>query len=554
MRPAMCSTNDIDVDAFGETRAVTGIRTGQETVVGGGTMDGVAPGTNSTNGTVVVGTYGTLTIGADGTYRYVVDNANHGRRAPRRRRYAAGDLQLPGQRQGRPDRYRRSGHRRSRDANDNPVASDDVAAAQAQSIVGGIDQRRTRSSAAPSRGSRLNPVGNVITIASRPIGVPSPGNGIDSDVDRTDNPNTLLRVSAIRTGSESGSGCRWRRRQRLAGAYGTLTLNADGSYVYDVDSRNRFVWELPAGATLTETFTYTLTDTAGLTDTGTDHDHGLWRQRPADRRRRVPGRGRGGRRSEWHAGHRPLRRRDRQRFRSGRRPVERHRDPYRRRHRRHRRRPARGSLRDADGQRRRQLHLRRRQRQTAGRGAAPPGQHADRHASSTPLRTRSARPTAPRSSSPSKGRTTTRSASMTPRPPSRRGASPTASPASTRPATCCPTIPTSMPSAKPGWSPRSAPAARPAAAPPAVSGSPWPGLRQTDAQCRRLLPVRRQQRQSAGRGTAHQRPDAGRDLHLHGARCGGGHRRRPADRHHPGGQRYAGRRPPMPASPSRRAA
>ena len=52
----------------------------------------------------------------------------------------------------------------------------------------------------------------------------------------------------------------------LAGAYGTLTLNADGSYVYDVDSRNRFVWELPAGATLTETFTYTLTDTAGLTD------------------------------------------------------------------------------------------------------------------------------------------------------------------------------------------------------------------------------------------------------------------------------------------------
>ena len=256
--------NDTDVDAFGETRAVTGIRAGPETVVGGGTMDGVAPGTDSGNGTVVAGLYGTLTIGADGSYRYVVDNANADVE-----RLAASDTLLE------TFSYLVSDKEGLTDiaelvitidgANDNPVASDDIATGQAQSIVGGTISGGTVVGGT-EQGLEVNPVGNVITTASRPIGIPSPGNGIDSDVDRTDNPNTLLRVTAVRTGAESGSGTAGTVGSTLAGAYGSLTLNADGSFSYDVDSRNADVWQLPAGATLTDTFTYTLTDTAGLND------------------------------------------------------------------------------------------------------------------------------------------------------------------------------------------------------------------------------------------------------------------------------------------------
>ncbi|MEQ8312335.1 MAG: Ig-like domain-containing protein, partial [Sphingopyxis sp.] len=49
----------------------------------------------------------------------------------------------------------------------------------------------------------------------------------------------------------------------LAGAYGTLTLNADGSYSYVLNNAAQPVQGLSAGETLTETFTYTITDGDG---------------------------------------------------------------------------------------------------------------------------------------------------------------------------------------------------------------------------------------------------------------------------------------------------
>ena len=70
-------TNDTDVDtvANGETRKVSGIRSG---ILGtGGDLSSVAAGsTSSSNGSSIVGLYGTLTIGADGSYKFVVDNSN----------------------------------------------------------------------------------------------------------------------------------------------------------------------------------------------------------------------------------------------------------------------------------------------------------------------------------------------------------------------------------------------------------------------------------------------------------------------------------------------
>src|SRR5690606_26912025 len=56
--------------------SLSGIRTGPEMGGSPGTPQTITAGTNSGNGTVVTGQYGTLTIGADGSYSYVLDNSN----------------------------------------------------------------------------------------------------------------------------------------------------------------------------------------------------------------------------------------------------------------------------------------------------------------------------------------------------------------------------------------------------------------------------------------------------------------------------------------------
>jgi large repetitive protein len=55
----------------------------------------------------------------------------------------------------------------------------------------------------------------------------------------------------------------------VAGQYGTLTLNADGSYSYAVDNTNPVVNALKDGVSLTETYTYTITDADGDASTTT---------------------------------------------------------------------------------------------------------------------------------------------------------------------------------------------------------------------------------------------------------------------------------------------
>src|SRR5262249_18208624 len=86
----------------------------------------------------------------------------------------------------------------------------------------------------------------------------------DTDVD---NLNGDLSVSAVRTGTEAGSGNAGTVGSGLAGTYGTLTLNSDGTYSYAVDNSNAAVQALNAGDTLTDTFTYTVKDPGNLTDT-----------------------------------------------------------------------------------------------------------------------------------------------------------------------------------------------------------------------------------------------------------------------------------------------
>ena len=56
------SSSHTDSDADGDTITVTQIK------LSGGTNQSVTAGTTNTNGTQITGTYGTLTIGADGSY------------------------------------------------------------------------------------------------------------------------------------------------------------------------------------------------------------------------------------------------------------------------------------------------------------------------------------------------------------------------------------------------------------------------------------------------------------------------------------------------------
>ena len=70
-----------------------------------------------------------------------------------------------------------------------------------------------------------------------------------------------LTVTAIRTGTESGTGVNGTVGSAIVGTYGTLTLNSDGSYSYVADQAASNV--LAAGVVVTDTFTYTVSDGEG---------------------------------------------------------------------------------------------------------------------------------------------------------------------------------------------------------------------------------------------------------------------------------------------------
>nr|WP_321463695.1 DUF4347 domain-containing protein [uncultured Cohaesibacter sp.] len=85
----------------------------------------------------------------------------------------------------------------------------------------------------------------------------STGNVLEND---SDVEGSSLTVSAIDGGSLGSD---------VSGSYGTLVLNADGSYSYEIDSDNASVIALSGSDTLTETFTYTVSDEEGATSTAT---------------------------------------------------------------------------------------------------------------------------------------------------------------------------------------------------------------------------------------------------------------------------------------------
>jgi len=99
--------------------------------------------------------------------------------------------------------------------------------------------------------------GNVLQNVAHP-GDPSPVLSFADVADTDPDAGDTLTVSRV-NGSAANVG------NDLAGAHGTLHLNSNGAYTYQVDNTDSTVQALGAGATTTDSFTYTVSDGNGGT-------------------------------------------------------------------------------------------------------------------------------------------------------------------------------------------------------------------------------------------------------------------------------------------------
>ncbi len=197
--------NADDTDADGESLTISGIRLGQSE--GGGD-----PGTL---GSGLVGTYGTLTLNADGSYSYVADQA-------------AADALKRGE---------------SKIEYFNYTVTDGT-----NEDIGVIAITVTGKSDPPV------PEDDTLEIDAGATGVKDASKGVLKN--DTDPDGDSLTVNTIRTGEENGTGTSGTIGSPLTGTYGDLTINSDGSYEYKANNAK----SLNPGETKTEYFTYTATD------------------------------------------------------------------------------------------------------------------------------------------------------------------------------------------------------------------------------------------------------------------------------------------------------
>ncbi|MFM5093897.1 VCBS domain-containing protein [Aeromonas rivipollensis] len=231
-------TNDTDIDA-GDGKGVSKVALGPDTNLS--QITDVPGGSTSANGAVIVGLYGTLTLGADGSYRYLVDNSNAAVQALRQ-----GDTLTE------TFSYRVTDLANLHDiaalviiingSNDAPVAVDDTGTAVE---AGGLGNTTLGS----------NATGNVLAN--------------DGDPDAS-NPDETRHVATVRTGTTGGTGTAGTLGSQLRGDYGWLLLNGDGSYTYVIDNDLAAVQALRlATDTLADRFTYSLVDAAGASSLAT---------------------------------------------------------------------------------------------------------------------------------------------------------------------------------------------------------------------------------------------------------------------------------------------
>ena len=201
-------TNDTDVDT-GDTRTVT--------AVNGATANVGAP---------LVGLYGTLTLLADGSWTYALDNADP-------------DTNALAQGQAASDAFTYT-----------------VTDANGGSSTAALTIAITGANDAPVAVDDGN-AGDAVTESGVVVGDPSAtGNVLTNDIDPdSGDTKTVTEVngSALNVGAP------------LVGTYGTLTLLADGSWTYTLNDADPDTNALAQGQIVTDAVTYTVSDTSGAT-------------------------------------------------------------------------------------------------------------------------------------------------------------------------------------------------------------------------------------------------------------------------------------------------
>ena len=215
--------NDTDIDGGNTylTHQITEIRTGSSE----------GSGTAGTIGDPLTGTYGKLTVHADGSYTYQANN----------------DITVSGSRLV-------SGQSVTDTFNYTVSDTDGLTDTAVLTItINGTNEAPTASDDF-----------NTITVGDPAISKTSGNGTLSNDADME---GDTLTLNGIRTGDEGETGTTGTVGSSLTGSYGNLTLNSDGSYSYELDENNTDLQTISTGEYLYETFTYTITDEAGQTST-----------------------------------------------------------------------------------------------------------------------------------------------------------------------------------------------------------------------------------------------------------------------------------------------
>jgi large repetitive protein len=216
-----------DIDQDGDPIRVQGVSTGLSAGVLNSIVNGQLQGT-------VLGSFGTLVLAEDGAYCYVPD--------------ARAQCLGPDQNVSDVFSYTINDGRGNTSTttltiliqgeNHRPVANPDQNSVMANALV-------------PT-------LGNVVLGAGRPGA--SAGDRADTDPDACD----VIQVCATAVNEAlAGTIVVDRVGQTVTGSYGSLMLQADGSYSYTVDSNNATVRGLSTSSVVLDTFTYTVCDNFG---------------------------------------------------------------------------------------------------------------------------------------------------------------------------------------------------------------------------------------------------------------------------------------------------
>ena len=184
-----------------------------------------------------VGTYGTLTLNADGTYTYVIDNTDTDVQALRTSGQTLSESFNYTMKDGAGSTSSSTLTITIHGANDNPVAVADTNAGDPV-VESGVNPGNTPF---PGDGSAA---GNVLA------------NDTDPDTGET----ATLAVSAVNgVGGNVGNA--------VVGTYGSVTINATGGYSYTLNNADGDTNALTQGQAVSDVFSYTIVDAFGATST-----------------------------------------------------------------------------------------------------------------------------------------------------------------------------------------------------------------------------------------------------------------------------------------------